>query len=265
MAEFTRKGWRRRTIRSGRSRHGFLERLMPNLDREAQAARTGVLRVGIRDLELAAEQVFLPFEFRPLEVRQALRVDEHAHVLLGHDDVRRPRSLREIHPVLHPAAPARDDPKAKRGGRLVLLLPQHADPSDRAFSDGERQLLGGHQTNRVPIRSNAGPRLKSCAAIRAVDVECTSFAAATTKDIYNNVIVSNPLLENGRPDPWFPRAYSKSKWRSRSTSTASFPISMRTRRRRASTRTSSGSFRARRMSPSGSSSGASGRTGTGSR
>jgi len=46
------------------------QRLAPNLDREAQAARTGVLRVGIRDLELAAEQVFLPLELRPLEVRR---------------------------------------------------------------------------------------------------------------------------------------------------------------------------------------------------
>src|SRR5881409_4385355 len=212
------------------------QRLAPNLDRETQAARTGVLRVGIRDLELAAEQVFLPFEFRPLEVRQALRVDEDAHVLLGDDDVRRPRGLREIHPVLHPAAPARDDPEAERGGRLLLLLPQHADPSDRALGDGERQLLGCHQANRVSDRSNAGPRLKSSAASRTSGATRASFAAATTKDIYNNVIVSNPLLENGRPDPWFPRAYSKSKWRSRSTSTASFPISMRTRRRRASKR-----------------------------
>src|SRR2546426_11593385 len=89
------------------------QRLAPNLDRETQTARTGVLRVGIRDLELAAEQVFLPFELRPLEVCQALRVDEHAHVLLGDDNVRRPRGFREIHPVLHPAAPARDDSKAQ--------------------------------------------------------------------------------------------------------------------------------------------------------
>src|SRR5881628_2455544 len=240
-------------------------RLAPNLDREAQAARTGVLRVGIRDLELAAEQVFLPFEFRPLEVRQALRVDEHAHVFLGDDDVRRPRGLREIHPVLHPAAPARDDPEAERGGRLVLLLPQHADSSDRAIRHGERQLLGSHQANRVSNCSNAGPRLKASAANRAIEARCASFAARTTKDIYNDVIVSNPLLENGRPDPWFPRAYSKSKWRSRSTNTASSPTLMRTRRRRASTRTSSGSSRKRRTSPSGSSSGACGRTATGSR
>src|SRR6266705_1521936 len=237
----------------------------PNSDREAQAARTGVLRVGVRDLELAAEQVFLPFEFRPLEIRQALRVDEHAHVLLGDDDVRRPRGLREVHPVLHPTAPARDDPEAERGGRLVLLLAQHADPSDRALGDGELQLLGGHQTNRVSNRANAGPRLKSTAESRTSGTARTSFAARKTKDIYNNVIVSNPLLENGRPDPWFPRAYSKSKWRSRSTSTASFPTSMRILRRRASTRTSSGSFRARRTSPSGSSNGVSGRTATGSR
>src|SRR5881409_610154 len=104
MADFTRKGCRRGTIRPGWSNHGFPGRLVPNLDREAQAARTGVLRVGIRDLELAAEQVFLPLELRPLEVRQALRVDEHLHVLLGDDDVRRPRGVREVHPVLHPAA-----------------------------------------------------------------------------------------------------------------------------------------------------------------
>src|SRR5437867_5931488 len=240
-------------------------RLAPSLDREAQAARTGVLRVRVRDLELAAEQVFLPLELRPLEIRQALRVDEHLDVLLGDDDVRGARGLREVHPVLHPAAPAGDDSQTEGGRRLALFLAQHANPSDCAVRDRQRKGLGCHHKNRVPIRSNAGTRLKSCAAIRAVDVECTSFAAATTKDIYNNVIVSNPLLENGRPDPWFPRAYSKSKWRSRSTGTASFPISMRTRRRRASTRTSSGSFRARRMSPSGSSSGACGRTGTGSR
>src|SRR5881296_4780604 len=234
-------------------------------DREAQAARTGMLRVGIRDLELAAEQVFLPLELRPLEVRQALRVDEHSHVLLGDDDVRRPRGVREVHPVLHPAAAARDDPQTEGGGWLVLLLPQHADAPDRAFRDGERQLLGGHQTNRVSTRSNAGRCLKSSAANRALGTGCTSFAARTTKDIYNNVIVSTPLLENGRPDPWFPRAYSKSKWRSRSISTASSPTLMRTRRRRASTRTSSGSSRTRRTSPSGSSSGACGRTATGSR
>src|SRR2546427_1461724 len=199
MAEFTRKGCRRRTIRSGRSRHGFLERLVPHLDREAQAARTGVLRVGIRDLELAAEQVFLPLELRSLEVRQALRVDEHSHVLLGDDDVRRPRGVREVHPVLHPAAAARDDPQTEGGGWLVLLLPQHADAPDRAFRDGERQLLGGHQTNRVSTRSNAGRRLKSSAANRVIDPGCASFAARTTKDIYNNVIVYIPLLENGRP------------------------------------------------------------------
>src|SRR5213593_3408652 len=90
-------------------------RLAPNLDREAQAARTGVLRVGIRDLELAAEQVFLPLELRPLEVREALRVDEHLHVLLGDDDVRRPCGVREVHPVLHPAATAGDDPQTERG------------------------------------------------------------------------------------------------------------------------------------------------------
>src|SRR2546422_904331 len=92
-------------------------RLAPNLDREAQAARTGMFRVGIRDLELAAEEVFLPLEFRPLEVREALRVDEHLHVLLGDDDVRRPRGVREVHPVLHPAATAGDDPQTERGGR----------------------------------------------------------------------------------------------------------------------------------------------------
>src|SRR5437870_103032 len=164
-------------------------RLMPNLDREAQAERTGVLRVGIRDFELAAEEVFLPLELRSLEVRQALRVDEHSHVLLGDDDVRRPRGVREVHPVLHPAAAARDDPQTEGGGWLVLLLPQHADAPDRAFRDGERQLLGGHQTNRVSTRSNAGRRLKSSAANRVIDPGCASFAARTTKDIYNNVIV----------------------------------------------------------------------------
>src|SRR5438094_9473269 len=115
-------------------------RLAPNLDREAQAARTGMLRVGIRDLELAAEQVFLPLELRPLEGRQALRVDEHLHVLLGYDDVRRPRGLREVHPVLHPAATAGDDPQTERGRRLVLFLPQHADAPARALRDGARQF-----------------------------------------------------------------------------------------------------------------------------
>src|SRR5207245_11385825 len=132
----------------------------------------------------AADQACPPLQFRPLDVRQALRADEDAHVLLGDDDVRRPRGLCEIHPVLPPAAAPSDDPEAERGGRLVLLLPQHADPSDRTFGNGERQLLGGHQTNRVSNRSNAGPRLKSSAASRACDVGRTSFAASTTKDIY---------------------------------------------------------------------------------
>src|SRR5207247_8373859 len=174
-----------------------------NLDREAQAARTGVLRVRVRDLELAAEQVFLPFELRPLEIRQALRVDEHAHVLLGYDDVRGPRGLREVHPVLHPAAPAGDDSQTEGGRRLALFLAQHANPSDCAVRDRQRKGLGCHHKNRVPIRSNAGPRLTSCAATRAVGGEITSFASATTTGICRNVIVSNPLLENGRPDPWF--------------------------------------------------------------
>src|SRR2546427_11538965 len=240
-------------------------RLAPNLDREAQAARTGMFRVGIRDLELAAEEVFLPLEFRPREVVGALRFDKHLHVLLGDADVRRPRGVREVHPVLHPAATAGDDPQTERGGRLFLFLPQHADAPDGAVGDGERQLLGGHQANRGSTRSNAGPCLKSSAANRALGTGCRSFAARTTKGKNKHVIVFTPLLENGRPDPWFPRAYSKSKWRSRSTNTASSPTLMRTRRRRASTRTSSGSFRARRTSPSGSSSGACGRTATGSR
>src|SRR5256886_2234325 len=241
------------------------QRLAPNLDREAQAARTGVLRVGIRDLELAAEQVFLPLELRPLEVREALRVDDPLHVFLGDDDVRRRCGAREVHRVLHPAATAGDDPQTERGGWLFLFLPQHADAPDCAVRDSERQLLGSHQANRVSTRSNAGRCLKSSAANRALGTGCTSFAARTTKDIYNNVIVSTPLLENGRPDPWFPRAHSTSKWRSRSTNTASSPTLMRSEERRASTRTSSGSSRTRRTSPSGSSSGACGRTATGSR
>src|SRR5439155_22960378 len=112
-------------------------RLAPNLDREAQAARAGVLRVGIRDLELAVEPVFLPLELRPLEVREALRVDEHLHALLGDADVRRPCRVREVHPVLHPAATAGDDPPTERGGWLSLVLPQRADAPDSPVRDRE--------------------------------------------------------------------------------------------------------------------------------
>src|SRR5207245_4037061 len=49
-------------------------------NREAQAARARVLRVRVRDLELAAEQVLFPLELRSPEVRHALPVAEYPDV-----------------------------------------------------------------------------------------------------------------------------------------------------------------------------------------
>src|SRR5712691_10118894 len=160
-----------------------------------------MFRVRIGDLELTAEEILFPFELRSFEVRHALRIDEDLDILLCDNEVRRPRRVRHVHPILHAAAATRDDPQTEGPLGLALLLPENADSAHRAVGDLERQRLRSHHLTRVPMRSNAGPRLKSSAASRIPGRPFSLFNSLTTKDIYNDVIVSSEASPKlGGPD-----------------------------------------------------------------
>ena len=123
-----------------------------------------MLRVRIRDFELPAEQVLFPVELGSAQIGHALGVDEHLDVLFQHNDVGGPGRIGEVHSVLHPATAARDDSQAEGGAGPVLLFLKDPDAAHRGLGD-DRRFWGTHQRDRVSDRSNAGPTLKSSAAI----------------------------------------------------------------------------------------------------
>src|SRR5205823_14503380 len=188
-------------------------------------------------LELAAEEVLFPLQLRALEIRHALRVDEDPDVLSRDDEVGRPRRIREVHSVLHAAAAAGDDAQPERGLGAALLLLQHPDPPHGAVRDDQRVFLRGHHRDRVSESFEGPPSTKVFRGQCRVGSACWpvrfNVQFLTTKDIYNNVIVSHSAPRKWEAFPWSRRVYSRSKWPSRSTNTVSSPTSMRTRSRKA--------------------------------